>query len=120
MTDAIRILGLEVQTRVGVSDEERARAQTVVVDVNIGVDLTRAGASDALDDTLDYSAAVTLVADTIAASEARLLEHLATRVISVVSRMDGVEDVTVQIAKRPPPVAEKVDSVAIRMVGPGT
>ncbi|CAN5540683.1 dihydroneopterin aldolase [soil metagenome] len=120
MNDEIRIRGLEVQTRVGVTPHERARAQTVVVDVDVTADLTRAAATDELAETIDYAALVTKVADSIAASETRLLEHLAGKVISVVSRMDGVEGVTVQISKRPPPVAEKVEAIAVRIVGSGT
>jgi dihydroneopterin aldolase len=120
VSDAIVIRGLEVETRVGVTPEERARPQVVVVDIDIAADLSRAAASDELAETIDYSAAVSRVAETIAGSETRLLEHLAGKVISVLSRMDGVEDVTVQISKRPPPVAERVEAVAVRIVGSGT
>jgi dihydroneopterin aldolase len=120
VTDAIVIRGLEVETRVGVTQEERARPQVVVIDVDIAADLSRAAASDDLGDTIDYAAAVSQVADTVRRSETRLLEHLAGKIVSVLSRMDGVRDVTVQITKRPPPVAERVEAVAVRIVGSGT
>jgi dihydroneopterin aldolase len=115
MTDAIRIRGLEAQTRVGVTQQERADAQTVTVDLEIYADLTRAGASDALEDTIDYGDVAATVVDTIRSSESRLLEHLATKIASVVSRMDGVTGVAVEIAKRPPPVDERVDSIGVRI-----
>jgi dihydroneopterin aldolase len=112
----ILIRGLRVATRVGVTSEERARPQTVVLDVDLDADLSRAAASDELVDTVDYSAAVTRIADVVSTSEAKLLEHLAGKVVSVLSRMDGVRGVTVQIAKEPPPVAEDLESVAVRIV----
>ena len=117
MTDLIRIRGLRAETRVGVSDDERARPQTVVVDVDIAADLSRAAASDRLEDTVDYGTAVRAIADTVRSSETRLLEHLAARVSSVVSRMDGVGAVTVEIAKASPPVAEQVEAIGVRIQG---
>jgi dihydroneopterin aldolase len=115
VSDTIRIRGLQVQTRVGVTPEERARPQIVVVDLEVSADLARAAASDSLEDTIDYAVLTTTVADVIRSSEARLLEHLASTVVSVVSRMDGVLGVTVEIAKRPPPVDERVDAVGVRI-----
>ncbi len=120
MPDQLRIRGLRVATRVGVGVEERSRPQTVVVDIDIDADLSRAAMSDDLRDTIDYSAVATRVADVIAASEVSLLEHLAARVISAVSRMDGVVGVTVQISKEPPPVAEDVEAISVRIVGSRT
>lgn len=120
MNGCIKIRGLRVATRVGVTPEERARPQTVVLDVDVDADLAPAAASDELRDTIDYAAAVTRVADVVAASEANLLEHLAAKVISALSRMEGVQGVTVEISKQPPPVAEDVESIAVRIVGSET
>ncbi len=119
MTGRILIKGLRAETRVGVTDKERARPQTVVVDVDIGADLDRAAEADDLGATVDYARAVTTIAEVVARSNVKLLERLAAEVVSVVSRMDGVRDVTVQISKQPSPVPEDVESIAVRMMGPG-
>lgn len=115
MTGAIRVRGLRVDTRVGVTAAERARPQTVVVDVDIAADLSKAAASDDVADTIDYGAAVTAVADAVRGSETKLLERLAAEVASVVSRMDGVAAVTVEIRKASPPVSEQVEAIGVRI-----
>jgi dihydroneopterin aldolase len=117
VSDLIRIRGLVVQARVGVSEEERARTQNVVLDVDVATDLRRAAASDDLADTIDYGAVVTAIADAVRSTEARLLEHLAARAISAVSRMDGVANVTLEIAKESPPVTERVEAIGVRIEG---
>jgi 7,8-dihydroneopterin aldolase/epimerase/oxygenase len=115
VTDAIVLRGLRVDARVGVTDDERARPQTVVVDVDIAADLSKAAASDDVGDTIDYGAAVSAIADAVRRSETRLLERLAADVASVLSRMDGVEAVTVEIRKASPPVSEDVEGIGVRI-----
>ena len=117
MSDRIRIRGLEVEARVGVSEQERARPQTVIVDVDIAADLSRATASDDVRDTIDYGEVLSAVAETVRASESKLLEHLAAKIVSVVSRMDGVANVTVEIAKQSPPVSEQVEAIGVTIEG---
>jgi 7,8-dihydroneopterin aldolase/epimerase/oxygenase len=113
VTDRIAIRGLRVQAHVGVTPEERAREQTLVIDVEISTDLSRSSYSDELEDTIDYSAAVSRVADAVRSTSSSLLEHLAAEVASVVSRMDGVRGVTVEISKDPPPVSESVEAISV-------
>jgi dihydroneopterin aldolase len=104
-----------VDAHVGVTAEERSRSQTVVLDVDIDADLSKACQSDELSDTIDYSAAVARVADVVRSSEYKLLEHLASRVVSVVSCMDGVRGVTIEVSKQPPPVSESVEAIVVRI-----
>ena len=53
---SIVIKGLRELGVHGVLPEEQTRPQPFEVDVELTVDLTTAGDSDALDDTVDYSA----------------------------------------------------------------
>jgi dihydroneopterin aldolase len=115
MSDGIRIRGLRIDTLSGATSQERARPQTVVLDLDISADLSRAAASDDLADTIDYGAVVDSVASLVRSTESKLLEHLAAKVISVVSRMDAVSDVTVEIAKLSPPVDERVEAIGVRI-----
>ncbi|HEX7382334.1 MAG TPA: dihydroneopterin aldolase [Nevskiaceae bacterium] len=57
MTDWIALEGLVVAARVGVYDWERTAPRPLVLDIRLMVDLRTAGASDALEDTVDYQAA---------------------------------------------------------------
>lgn len=115
MSDHILINGLRVKTRVGWTDEERATAQAVLVDLDIETEAARSGASDDLADTVDYGSVVSEVAAYVAARETKLLERLAEGVAGVVSAKNGVKRVTVEIAKEVVPVPEEVARVAVRI-----
>ena len=51
--DTIFISELKVQTKLGVPEWERMTAQTIILDIEIGYDLTKACKSDAIADTID-------------------------------------------------------------------
>ncbi|HEX2195934.1 MAG TPA: dihydroneopterin aldolase [Actinomycetota bacterium] len=115
MSDRILVSGLRVETRVGWTDEERAAPQFVLVDLDVETDAARSARSDDLADTLDYASLISEVAEYVGAQEARLLERLAAEVAEMVSAMDGVKSVTVEIAKEVVPVQEEVGRVAVRV-----
>ena len=54
--DLIAIRDLEVHYHVGVPDAERAKAQRLLIDVEMGLDFTAAAAADDLTRTVDYYA----------------------------------------------------------------
>jgi len=111
--DRVVIRDLRVPARVGVTDEERGRPQSVLVSIEIGTDLSAAGASDELADTVDYDRVITEVAGLLKNEEAKLLEHLAESIAALVVRFDGVRTVTVEVLKEVPPVAEDVGPVGV-------
>lgn len=63
MNDTVFLHGLKVDTLIGVYDWERTRPQTILFDIDIHADLSAAGASDEVDDTVHYGE----VADTVRA-----------------------------------------------------
>jgi phosphoglycolate phosphatase len=73
--DVIRINGLEVDTRIGVPDEERASAQRLLLDVALEGDFR--GIGDDLARTTDYAAVAAWVAAECRRRELRLVETLA-------------------------------------------
>ena len=113
--DSVIVRDLRVQTRVGVTDEERATPQTVLVSFEVFRDLTAAAAGDDLAETVDYGTLVSQVADLVQRSEGRLLEKLAGDVASLIERFSGVSGVTVEIAKEEPPLEEEVGRVSVRI-----
>lgn len=115
MSDRILISGLRVETRVGWSDEERAAPQPVLVDLDVEIDAAASARSDDLSDTVDYAAVISEVARYVAARDERLLERLASEVADLVSAMNGVKRVSVEIAKEVVPVPEEVARVAVRV-----
>ncbi len=118
MTDRILISGLRVETRVGWTDEERAKPQFVLVDLDLETDVATSSASDALADTVDYAAVISEVARYVSSQETRLLERLADEVARIVATMNGVKRVTVEIAKEAVPVPEEVGRVAVHVERP--
>src|SRR5688500_134166 len=103
--DHIHLRGLRVTGTHGVLPEERARSQPFEVDVDIEADLSAAGASDDLADTVDYGAVVSAVAAVVRDESHRLLERLATRIAEEVLAVDDrIEAVTVVVDKLRPPV----------------
>ncbi len=107
MTDRIELRGLRVVGTHGVLAEEHKRAQPFVVDVDIDADLSSAGRSDALADTVDYGAVATAIAGEVAGgAHAELLEHLAERIATTVFAVagPGATAVSITVRKLRPPV----------------
>lgn len=114
--DSIELDGLSVTAVVGVLPEERERAQPLNIDLALEVDLTAAGVSDSLGDTVDYGAVCDRVVEVVTEEEPLLLERLAARVSSAVLAMDPrIEAVTVAIQKLRPPVPHSLDSSGVRI-----
>lgn len=115
VADAITIRGLRVPARIGVTADERDRDQVVIVDLDVEVDLTKASRSDNLADTLDYGSLVAGIAQIASDGSRNLLENLSGDIASFVLRYEGVEAVTIEVAKADVPVEEDVGSISVRM-----
>jgi len=75
--DRILIEGLEVRTVIGIYDWEREIRQTVRLDMEMAWDVSRAGRSDDIADTLDYKAVSKRLIAFIEGSSFGLIEALA-------------------------------------------
>lgn len=115
MTDHVVINGLRVPARIGVTEEERAEPQMLVVNVDVQSDLTAAGESDDLGDTIDYDALVRRIAQVVRATEVRLLERMAALIVAQVAEVKAADAVTVEILKENVPVREDVTDVRVRI-----
>lgn len=115
MADQIQINGLRAVTIVGALEHEREIAQPLQIDVACDVDLSDAGRTDELGDTVHYG----LVADRVVAvvEEAKdiLLERLAARVADEVLAFDRVDAVDVTLTKLRPPIAVDAQNTAVRI-----
>ena len=111
----ILVEGLEVLGVHGVLPEEQTRAQPFRVDLELEVDLDRAGVSDDLADTIDYGAVIEAVGRVVESERHQLLERLAARIASVCREDARVTAVTVTVRKLRPPVPAAVDHVGVRI-----
>jgi dihydroneopterin aldolase len=95
----IELVGLVVFGHHGFLEEERRLGQRFLVDLWADVDES-AGASDSIEDTVDYRRLAALVREVFAGPERLLLEGLAGAVAEgVLGRFDAIERVRVRVRK---------------------
>ena len=90
---------LRLQAHVGVGDEERANAQELVIDVELGLDLAPAGASDDLKATVDYEAVCALADEVVRSRPFQLIEAVAEAVAAAVLNRFEVAETVVRVRK---------------------
>lgn len=97
--------------------EEHERAQPFEIDLDVQADLSEAGRSDALADTLDYAELAGIAAGIVAgehAEHADLIEHLAARIAdAILVAAPAALAVTVTVRKLRPPVPLDLASAAV-------
>ncbi|HEX2191593.1 MAG TPA: dihydroneopterin aldolase [Acidimicrobiales bacterium] len=115
MTDRIELRGLRVLSICGALPEEKGRPQPLEVDLDLEVDLRRAGESDALPDTVDYGVLARAAARVASSERFTLLERLAQRIADEVGADPRVESVTVGVRKLRPPVPVDLATAGVRI-----
>jgi dihydroneopterin aldolase len=97
--DRIFLHGLTTECIIGFIDWERRVKQTVVLDLELPVDCTRAARSDQVADTLDYKTLAKCVLAFVETSEFQLVETLAHRLALLILAEFPVEWVRVSLNK---------------------
>ena len=100
--DTIFISDLRIETRIGVYEWEKHVRQPVLLNLEIAMPHSRAGATDALSDALDYAAVVERLQDFLVDHPHELLERLAEEIAALILREFGAPWVRVQLAKIAP------------------
>lgn len=114
MADLIEVRGLRALGIIGVCPEEQVRPQPFEVDFDIEADLSAAGRSDRLEDTIDYGALVALVERIVQHEHHLLLERVVQRLAEELLAYDGrVDAVRVTIRKLRPPLPNDVATTAV-------
>jgi dihydroneopterin aldolase len=114
-TDRIELRGLVLSGICGALPEERDRAQPLEIDLDVVADLSAAGASDDLADTLDYGAITADVERVVATGSPMLLEHLAQAIADSVLADGRAVSVTVAVRKLRPPVPQVMGTSGVRI-----
>jgi|TARA_B100001971_G_C18173569_1_gene528606 FolB domain-containing protein len=109
--DTIRIEQLELSCLVGVNPWERLTKQQITVDVELDVDLSPAGASDTIADTIDYRTIVNKIVSEIDDSKFALVEALATRIAEICLEDDRV--LSAEVTLRKPGAIQDASSVGV-------
>lgn len=113
--DSIIVRDLRVKAHVGVTEDERAEPQLLLISMELYTDLRQAGMSDDLNDTVDYGRVTADIEDLVTSSKTALLESLAEKIAGHIAAIPGINGVTVQIAKEAAPIEQDVGSVAVRI-----
>ncbi len=82
--DQVFIEDLRIQTIIGVFDWEREITQTISIDLQMAFSISKAAASDAIADTLDYKAVSKRLIQFVESSEFQLVEALAEQCARIV------------------------------------
>jgi dihydroneopterin aldolase len=113
---SISVEGIELRGRCGVTAEERAVGQTLVVDVHLEPTDCAGALSDELEGTIDYGRVVDLVRGLVEGHEYRLLERLATVIADELWDEFDVRFLEVAVAKPAPPVSIPVTASRVEVV----
>ena len=115
MSDRITLRGMRFMERHGVNPEEQVNPQPFEVDLILRTDLSKPATSDELSDTIDYSAAFTLVAEIVEGRSYRLIERLAGAIAEAILGSFPVDDVEVRVRKPKAPLAGAFETVEARL-----
>jgi dihydroneopterin aldolase len=98
----------------GVYEHEREMGQRFAVDAELSLDLARAGATDKLDDSLDYVAAYEAVRAVVENNKFNLLEAVAEHIVAALLK-GRVAAVTVRVRKPGVPLPGCLDFVQVEV-----
>lgn len=121
MTDTIRLAGLRFFAVIGDLPHERTTPQPVEVDLEVGTDVRAAGASDRLEDGLDYRLLYRAAAEALSEDPAgapHLVEALCERIARRVLAVPRVERVRVRCRKPWAALPGPADHVEIEIERP--
>ena len=113
MSDTITITGLRLRGYHGVFEHEKRDGQEFIVDLSIELDLSPAGSSDDLQNTLDYSVIVDEVAQRVTGESVDLIETLAHDIAQLVLNHLQPTAVTVTVHKPQAPVGHPIEDIAV-------
>lgn len=104
--DSIQVNGIRAYGYVGYLPEERVLGQWFEVDLTLWIDLTTAGKSDSIEDTLDYREAISLVKEQITTARYALVEKLVSAIAEGLLGLEKVERVRVKLSKPAAPIPD--------------
>ncbi len=116
MMDKIRLHRMQFYGYHGVLPEEKKLGQRFFVELELFLDLQRAGKSDALDESIDYSKVYELVQDIVEGEPKNLIEAVAESIAEkLLQSFHPLEACRVIVIKPDPPINGHYDSVSVEM-----
>lgn len=100
----------------GVFEAEAQLGQRFIIDLELQLDLARAGKSDNLQDTVNYAEIFEQVRQIVENERYQLIEAVASRIADRLLDQFPIHEAKVKVTKPTPPINGHYDSVAVEMV----
>ena len=113
--DCIQLTGIRCYGYTGYLPEEQVLGQRFEVDLTLWLDLSLAGESDVIEDTLDYRSIITSVQQLVTTSKFALIERLATAITELILQSDKVTQVQVKLSKPAAPIPDFSGKITIEI-----
>ena len=102
--DVIHLRGLEFYAYHGVLPEEHVLGQRFLIDLDLYLDLSKAGSSDRVEDTIHYGEVYQVIKACVTGESHQLLEHLAEDIAQRVLMKFSATSVRVEVHKPQAPI----------------
>ncbi len=99
MPDQIQIKDLLLRTIIGINEEERRARQDVLINILLHADTRPAGASDAIEDAVNYRTITKQVIHLVESSQFYLVEKMAAEIAAICLADPRVESASVRVEK---------------------
>ena len=109
--DTVYIEQLELDCIIGINPWERLTKQRITIDIEITADLSEAGKSDAIEDTINYRTISKAVTSEIEESSYGLVEAMAARIVEICLEDERAQSVIVTVRK--PGAVRKAAAVGV-------
>ncbi len=116
MTDRLHLHRLSFFGRHGVLPEERVLGQRFVVSLTLSSDLSRAGRTDSLAESVDYARVAETARRIVEGPSVQLIETLAENIAAALgAEFPSLESATVRVLKPHPPVPFVFEGVEVEI-----
>ncbi|KIL52540.1 dihydroneopterin aldolase [Jeotgalibacillus soli] len=114
--DKIKVNDMEFYGYHGVFEEENKLGQRFRVNATLELDLSKAGTSDNVQDSINYADVYKLCKEVVEGESLNLVESVAERIASnMLNRFEKLHQCTVEVIKPDPPIPGHYNSVAIEI-----
>ena len=115
--DKITLQGMKFYGFHGVNPEEKTLGQTYLVDCEVTLDLSKAGISDNLNDTVSYTHIYRVARSVIDGESKNLLEALAESIANKVINEFKIQSIRVSGVKPNPPIkGSNINQAAVEII----
>ncbi|WP_374722275.1 dihydroneopterin aldolase [Peribacillus tepidiphilus] len=114
--DKIYINEMEFYGYHGVFPEETKLGQRFKVDLTVHLDLSKAGKSDNLEDSINYAQLYSICREIVEGKPYKLVEAVAEKIASsLLDQFSMIESIVVKVVKPDPPIPGHFKSVAVEI-----